>query len=98
MTKTRQKLFKKKCEIDWSHLWLQQFGNMQWKLFANLRIKLIGKNSWNHKRWTYSWRVLDIWNLCAASSSLWRLWLTKFCAAAVVAMINEEVARVTLPN
>ena len=29
---------------------------------ANL-LKLICKNSWNHTRWTYFWRVLVIWNL-----------------------------------
>ena len=28
-------------------------------------LKLDLKNSWKHIRWTYFWRVLVIWNLCA---------------------------------
>ena len=27
------------------------------------------KNSWNHIRVTYFWRVLVIWNLCAAANA-----------------------------
>ena len=32
-------------------------------------LKLGLKNSWNHIKWTYFWRVLPVWNHCASACS-----------------------------
>ena len=57
----------KNREIDWLYICLPQYelhtinGNRN---LANL-LKFAGKNSWNHSKSTYTWRVLDVWNHCA---------------------------------
>ena len=68
MTKTRQKLHKKICEIAWVRLMLAtiwQVSEMQRMQSSETEIMQIcwnrfWKNSWKHIRWTYIWRVLAI--------------------------------------
>ena len=45
----------------WSEEWNDWNGN-----HVNLQ-KRFRRVSWNHFRWTYFWRVLAIWNYCAAA-------------------------------
>ena len=66
-SKTCQKLDWKTREFDGSYLCLQWFDKFWlWsasKTEANLNMqKLAWKNSWNHIKLTYFWRVVAIWN------------------------------------
>ena len=78
MTKTRQKLHKKIREIVWVRLMLVaiwQVSEMQCMQSQETEIMQIcwnrfWKNLWKHIRLTYFWRVLFIWNLCAAAEAM----------------------------
>ena len=71
MTKTHQFLKWKIREIDWSYLCLKQFKMDAITLitggvnYVNL-LKFAWNMSWNYMKWSYLWRILTIWNLCAA--------------------------------
>ena len=76
MTKNRRKIQKKICEIVWVILMLatiwqvSEIQRMQSPEAENMQIcwNRFWKNSWNHNKWTYFWRVLVIWILCVWAS------------------------------
>ena len=71
LQKSAKNKTKKTREIDWSYNSLTNFEYQVNEITGNgnfvKMLKFTRKNSWNHFRWIYFWRVLAIWNYSTAT-------------------------------